>query len=144
MTQFHSFLWLSNTPLYVYTTSSLCIHINGHSAYFHVLAIVNSAALNFGVHTSFWITVFSRSMPSSGIAGLQGILLHCWNHIFRHITSMVKSLGRQSLRRTQWSYLVCLDDVSFPPLGVGKTWLTLTKKVRWRWWAVPAVICSCR
>lgn len=33
---------------------------------------------------------------------------------------MVKYLGRQSLRLTQWSYHVCLDDVSFPPLGGGE------------------------
>ena len=33
---------------------------------------------------------------------------------------MVIYLGRQSLRLTQWSYHVCLDDVSFPPLGGGE------------------------
>ena len=66
-----SFLLMTNTPLYVYITSSLCIHADGQSGYFHVLAVVNSASLNFGVHASFWITVFSRYMPSNGIAGLR-------------------------------------------------------------------------
>ena len=41
----------------------------GHLGCFHVLAIVNSATVNFGVHVSFWIMVFSRYMPRSGIAG---------------------------------------------------------------------------
>ena len=37
-----------------------------------VLAIVNSAALNIGVHVSFQIRVFSRYIPKSGIAGSYG------------------------------------------------------------------------
>ena len=41
----------------------------GHLRCFHVLAIVNSAAMNIGVHVSFWIMVFSGYMPSIGIAG---------------------------------------------------------------------------
>ena len=44
--------------------------VDGHLICFHVLAIVNSAAMNIGVHVSFQITVFSRYMPRSGIAGL--------------------------------------------------------------------------
>ena len=39
---------------------------------FHVLSTVNSAAMNIGVHLSFWIMVFSRYMPRSGIAGSYG------------------------------------------------------------------------
>ena len=34
-----------------------------------VLAIINSAAMNTGVHASFWILVFSVCMPSIRIAG---------------------------------------------------------------------------
>ena len=43
--------------------------ISGHLGCFHVLAIVNSAALNIEVHVSFQIRVFSRYLPRSGIAG---------------------------------------------------------------------------
>ena len=38
----------------------------------HVPAIVNSAAMNTGVHVSFSVLVFSVYMPGSGIAGSYG------------------------------------------------------------------------
>ena len=47
--------------------------VDGHLGCFHVLAIVNSAATNFGVHVSFSIMVFSEYMPSSEIARPNGI-----------------------------------------------------------------------
>ena len=46
--------------------------VNGHLGCFHALAIVNSAAVNIGVHVSFRIMVFSGYMPGSGIAGSYG------------------------------------------------------------------------
>ena len=46
--------------------------VDAHLDCFQVLAIVNSAAKNTGVHVSFGITVSSGYMPSSGIAGLYG------------------------------------------------------------------------
>ena len=45
---------------------------DGHLGCFHVLATVNSAAMNNGIHVSFLILVFSGYMPSSGIAGSYG------------------------------------------------------------------------
>ena len=46
--------------------------VDGHLGCFHVLATVNSAAVNIVVHDSFWIMIFSGYVPSSGIAGSYG------------------------------------------------------------------------
>ena len=48
------------------------LSVDGHLGCFHVLAIVNRAAMNMVVHDSFWIMVFSGYMPGSGIAGSYG------------------------------------------------------------------------
>ena len=48
------------------------LSVNGHVGCFHVFVIVNSAAVNTGVHVSFSIMVFSGCMPSSGVVGLLG------------------------------------------------------------------------
>ena len=46
--------------------------VDGYLGCFHVLAIVNSAAMNTGVHISFSILVSSGYMPWSGIVGSYG------------------------------------------------------------------------
>ena len=46
--------------------------VSGHLGYFHVLAPVNSAAMNNEIHVSFSILVSSGHMPRNGIAGSYG------------------------------------------------------------------------
>jgi len=58
----------------VYMYHNFFIHssVDGHLGCFHVLAIVNSAAVNNGIHVSFSILVFPGYMPRNGIAGSYG------------------------------------------------------------------------
>ena len=53
---------------------SFFIHssVGGHLGCFHVLVLVNSAAVNIGVHVSFSVWVSSGYMLRSGIAGSYG------------------------------------------------------------------------
>ena len=58
----------------MYMDHNFFIHssVDGHLGCFHVLAIVNSAAVNNGIHVSFSILVSSGYMPRRGIAGSYG------------------------------------------------------------------------
>ena len=45
---------------------------DGHLGCFHVVAVVNSAVVNNGIHVSFSISFSSEYMPKSRIAGSYG------------------------------------------------------------------------
>ena len=58
--------------MYIYRNFFIHLSVDGHLGCFHVLAIVNSAAMNNGIHVSLSILVSSGYMPTSGIAGSYG------------------------------------------------------------------------
>ena len=81
MAQFHSFLQLSNSPIYTHTHTHthrhthhiFCIRssVDGHLGCFHVLVIMNNAAVNIRAHVSFCtsVFVFFTCVPRRGTAG---------------------------------------------------------------------------
>ena len=56
----------------MYHNFLICSYVDGHLGYFHVLAIVNSAAMSSGIHVSLSTLDSSGYIPRSGIAGLYG------------------------------------------------------------------------
>ena len=69
MAIFHPFLWVISIPLCVYERERerekiyhiffIYSFVDEHLGFSHVLAIVNSATMNIGVHVSFLIRVLS-------------------------------------------------------------------------------------
>ena len=75
--------------------------VHGHLGCFHVLAIVNTAAMSTGVLVPFQIMVFCGCIPRSGIAGSYGSSVFRLKPKISVLFSFVQFSSVQSLSRVR-------------------------------------------